>query len=186
MILESLMAVVSGGATGILGSLISDVSSHFKDKAMYAYKLKQGDLDIRLLKAKTDASVMIARTEQETAKVEGVINIQRDEMASFKESQESDSGILKALAAAKQSSTLLNLAAFIRTMVRPLLTSYLCFVTTLMYIDARNFMEGVDLLMVSAQAMQVYGDVTTNVLYLTAAAVLFWFGQRKRPVETNI
>lgn len=180
MIFEAILAAVSGGATGLFGSAINDVTSHFSDKQKYKFELSKSELDIKMLKAETEASIRVAETEQETRKIEANAKMEEAELTGFLEAQKSDTDILVAVAGAKESSILLNIAAFTRTMVRPLLTLYLCVLSTMMYMDARNSLEGLDLQEGLAQTLKVYSDTTNNVLYLTSASVLFWFGQRKR------
>lgn len=183
MVLESLIAVMSGGATGLLGSLISDVTGYFKGKSEQKHEIALKELDIKVLEAETKASIKVAESEMERTAQEAAARINEAELGAFIQAQRSDADVIEALGTLKETSKLLNVAAFIRTMIRPTLTIYLCVVSTMMYVDARNSLERVDLKEVSAQTLKVYGDTSGNVLYLTSAAVMFWFGQRKKPTK---
>jgi len=183
--LEGIFAAVAGGGTGLLGSLVSDVARFFERKQEAVLQIQLKELDIKMLYAETDASIKIAKTEQETAEIEANARIKYAELEGFIAAQTSDSEILSAVAGAKNASTLLNIAAFVRTMVRPALTLYLCLLSTLVYMDARNTLIGMKNEMGLARAVEVYSDTSNQLIYLTGTAVLFWFGQRKRP-ETKL
>lgn len=180
MILESILAAFSGGATGLVGSLITDVTGYFKQKKEFEHEQALRELDIKYLNAEAEASIMVAKSETERAKIESKGRVDEAEATAFIEAQKSDANIIESAALAKKSSKLLNTAAFTRTMVRPVLTLYLCIMSTLMYVDARNTLESVDLNEATAQTISVYGDISNNLIYLSSAAVLFWFGQRKK------
>jgi tRNA threonylcarbamoyladenosine modification (KEOPS) complex Pcc1 subunit len=180
MILESIAAVLSGGATGIFGSLITDVSSHFANKSKYEFELKKGELDIKVIEAEAAASARVAESELQRAMAEADAKTAQTELQAFIAAEKSDGDIISAISAAKSPSKLVNTAAFIRTMVRPILTLYLCLISTIMYLDASNALERIDTNAVAEQTLVVYSSTTNNVLYLTSAAVLFWFGQRKK------
>ncbi len=64
MIIEGILAAVSGGATGLIGSLITDVADHFKQKSKQKHDVELKRLDIELLHAETEASIKIAETER--------------------------------------------------------------------------------------------------------------------------
>ncbi len=65
---------------------------------------------------------------------------------------------------------------FIRGFIRPALTVYLCFITTVMYIKASRLLNGVVILPETAYSL--VNQIIQTVLYLTSSCVLFWFGTR--------
>lgn len=187
MVIEGILAVMSGGLTGLVGSLITDVTDHFKQKAKQKNDVELKRLDIDLLKAETDASIQIAETERQMLELESKAKVDLAEVNAFVEAQKSDADVLASVSRAKKSSILLNIAAFTRTMIRPFLTVYLCVLSTFLYLDAKELIDArneslttAQLIQGSAQAYEVYSAVSDQVLYLTSASVLFWFGQRKK------
>jgi hypothetical protein len=71
---------------------------------------------------------------------------------------------------------LLVLLDFLRGVVRPGLTVYLCAITTLIYVEARAIMAGVSF--ATADAMRVHDLIVNTIMYLTTTCVLWWFGTR--------
>ncbi len=76
------------------------------------------------------------------------------------------------------ASFMLVVLDFIRGLVRPGLTIYLCAITTMMYLEAKVIMAGVGALISAEQAITVHNIIVTTVLYLTTTCVLWWFGTR--------
>jgi hypothetical protein len=71
---------------------------------------------------------------------------------------------------------MLVLLDFVRGIVRPGLTIYLCAITTLIYVEARTIMAGVSF--ATADAMRVHDLIVNTIMYLTTTCVLWWFGTR--------
>jgi hypothetical protein len=182
-------SIFSGGATGIIGV----VAQRFAD-----YKNKQLDMQLEaqrqanaLQMKEVDAKIMAqeATAKVEQTKVEGEL---RKEDDIIKGKTETDVADAAALAASynlepKQFSSgtltdgqrwlMVVLDAF-RGAVRPLLTIYLCMLTTLVYYQARNILSGQQLDM--ATAMELEKMIVGTILYLTTTCVLWWFGTRNK------
>ena len=67
---------------------------------------------------------------------------------------------------------------FVRGMLRPALTVYLCGVTTWITMLAWRIMQQNDISLTSVQAVGIFAEVTGVVTYLTISAVTFWFADR--------
>jgi len=73
---------------------------------------------------------------------------------------------------------LFGLVDFIRGLIRPALTVYLCGATTWVTLLAWKIMETHGLGLTSDQAVAIFQQVTSIVTYLTVSSVTWWFGDR--------
>ena len=64
-------------------------------------------------------------------------------------------------------------------MVRPSLTVYLCGVTTWVTLMAWKIMQASGTEITATQAMEIFQDTTSIVVYLTVSCVTWWFGDRR-------
>ena len=74
---------------------------------------------------------------------------------------------------------LFGLTDFIKGMVRPSLTVYLCGVTTWVTLMAWKIMQSSGMEITATQAMEIFQDTTSIVVYLTVSCVTWWFGDRR-------
>lgn len=193
MLIEGLL----GTLTGILGNAIGAF-----------FKFKQAKLDIEntklknaheveMIKAQTEAMVTEAKANIKItqAQVEGAIEI--EDSKAFLEAQKQGNknlfdnkwvdGLLKTegwwkiitLPLASIISFLFGMVDFIRGLVRPALTIYLCGATSYITYMAWEIMNMNGMALTATQATAIFSDVTSVVLYLTVSAVTFWFGDRQ-------
>ena len=161
--LESLLsagaAILSGGATGLLGTAISAVADYFQGRAEHKREIELRRLDIEHAKAEADSAERVAAVEAEGRRDAA----EWDAMtASYREagqrwSRPGDGGLLQ-------------LVDFVRGMTRPLLTWGLVALVGAIY-----FLLGA----VDVAAADLRPRIVDTVLYLATAAVLWWFGQRQ-------
>lgn len=172
-------SIFSGGATGLIGIVLQRVAD---------YKNKQLDLQIEQQKQsheialrRVDAEIMAqewaARTkvaEVEAAGREAVADAQAFAASFGLEPKRYAEGVKFTHG---QGWVMVALDA-LRGSVRPMLTVYLCLLTTLVYLQARTVLGSAELDV--ATATDVWKMVVGNILYLTTTCVLWWFGTRSR------
>jgi hypothetical protein len=182
--------IILGGVTGLVGNIIT-AWSNFKtqklknehDEAMYSFKIQE-------LGAKTDAAIKITE-----AKISGAVELADSE--AYKASQTegnkqsfSDSWIDKlfsvegwlsyiATPVAVLLAMLLGSVDVLKGSMRPGLTLYLTAVTTWLTWTAYGILQQVGANMTSQQALDIYNQVTSIVIYLTVSCVTWWFGDRR-------
>jgi len=182
--------IILGGVTGLVGNIIT-AWSNFKtqklknehDEAMYSFKIQE-------LGAKTDAAIKITE-----AKISGAVELADSE--AFKVAQEegnkqsfSDSWIDKlfsvegwlsylATPVAVLLAMLLGAVDVLKGIMRPGLTLYLTAITTWLTWTAYDILQQVGATMTSQQALDIYNQVTSIVIYLTVSCVTWWFGDRR-------
>lgn len=76
-------------------------------------------------------------------------------------------------------SFLFGFVDFLRGLIRPSLTVYLCGVTTWVTWMAWEIMKKNGVELTAVQAMEIFMDTTSIVVYLTVSCVTWWFGDRR-------
>lgn len=176
-ILDIVLSVVSGGATGLLGAGMQMFASWAKGKQ-----------DIELQKLKNENNLAALKLQAETIDKEWA---HRVEVAKVEEQGRSTQTANEAFAASfslepksysekikptKGQAWVLVLLDGLRGIVRPGLTVYLCVLTTLIYFQSRDLLkqENLD----AVQALDITQQVIHTILYLCTTVVLWWFGTR--------
>ncbi len=174
-ILGSVASILSGGATGLIGSIAQRV---------FEYKSKQ--LDIQLQKEKytneialkqADAAIMAqewaARTQ--VAQVEATAQVDAEDAKAFSASLTSEPQKYHEGALTAGQNWMMVALDFFRGSIRPSLTLYLCFITTCMYLKANRLIGSNMPINVACDLVQ---QIVQTVLYLTVTCVCFYFGVR--------
>lgn len=178
-ILGTLLAgVLSGGATGLLGVLI---------QRWFDHKNRQQDID--MLKLQLANAVELSKLETERASRVAEADMQ----ARF---AEADADVLQAsfrhdaasyLAPEAQRrkgwvggivTLLMGLVDFMRGILRPGMTAYLCWLTTIMFWWVRELADRHGLSLTADQVMQLMVQIIATILYVFTTSALWWFGTR--------
>ena len=153
------MSILTGGATGLLGTAISGVIDYFQGRQRHAQELDLRRLDIELAQAEASGAERVAAIEAEgerdRAEWEAMTASYREAGARW--SRPGD-------------GVLIQLVDFVRGMTRPVLTWGLVALVGAIY-----FLLGAG----NAHAGLLQPLIVETVLYLATAAVLWWFGQRQ-------
>jgi hypothetical protein len=182
-------SVFAGGATGIIG-VIAQRFADYKNRQL-DLQLKKMEIDGELAKREMDAKIMAqewaGRTKVAEVEADGRSDVAESEAfsASFKMEPQRyfegprPKGFVGGLIAFMMASL-----DYIRGVVRPGLTLYLCVITTMIYLDALalSAMKNIT----SDQAFQMIKTINDTILYLTTTCVLWWFGTRNRQSAPNI
>lgn len=170
--------VLSGGATGLLGVLI---------QRFFDFKHKQQEIEI--VKLQLANSIELAKMETErTLKaaeidMEGKLAVSDGEVmqASFRHDAAS---YLNPAAQTKRGfvGSILAMAMgavdFLRGILRPGMTAYLCWLVTVMFFWVRELAASHGLSLTPDQVMQLMVQVIATILYVFTTTALWWFGAR--------
>lgn len=178
-------SIFSGGATGLLGVLIQRWAD-YKNKQL-DLQLEKERRETEIAKRKADAEVIsaewngrlkVATAEGDTAKDVAETNAFAQTL--FKEPERYSNA---ATVTPGQQWILVVLDA-LRGAVRPLLTIYLCALTTYVWFQVRELVaaENLD----GTAAIEVWKMVVGNILYLTTTVTLWWFGTRNRQPQPPV
>lgn len=170
-------SIFSGGITGLLGVAFQRFFDFLKVKQEIAMKKldHEHEANMRRIDGELMAQEWAARTQVATieATAKETVAAETSFAASFgmEPKQYSERATIGPV-----TGFLLVLLDFVRGIVRPGLTIYLCAITTLIYVEARTIMAGVSF--TSADAINVHDHIISTILYLTTTCVLWWFGTR--------
>lgn len=172
MLLETVLSLVSGGATGLLGSVISRVADFKLEKMRGEHKLLMVDKETEQMKLESEYKITVVNRESEAA--EDVAASQ-----ALSASYQADSASYLAAATGKVSAFFMGFVDFMRGIIRPGMTIYLTILTTIIAMQLHSIIDWADTL--SPQELYAtWREVINTVLYLTTSAVLWWFGSRPK------
>jgi hypothetical protein len=178
-------SIFSGGATGLLGVALQRFSDYQNRKL--DLQLERERRETEIAKRKADAEIMreewagrmkVAQEEGETAK--DVAASEAFAKTLWHEPERYSDA--KRLSAGQQ--WIMVILDALRGAVRPLLTVYLCALTTYVWVQVRGVLSTEDL--ESAAALDVWKLVVSQILYLTTTVVLWWFGTRNKGTAPKV
>lgn len=172
-------SIFSGGATGIIGVALQRFAD-YKNKQLDAQleaqraqnELDKRKLDLEITGKEWAGRVQVAVTEGESAKDVAASQAFATSLLREPERYSSTQGLTSG------QQWILVLLDAARGIVRPLLTVYLCALTTYVWYQVRTVLSQQNL--DAAAAMQVWQLVVGQILYLTTTCVLWWFGTRNK------
>lgn len=189
MVLELLTTVAggifSGGATGLLGVIIQ----RYFDK-------KSKDQDIELAKLSHANALALADKEQESARIradaekhisDNTVTVSENEMDAKLYEASVDNDSVKYLTPKAQltkgfvgkfSIVLMSIVDFVRGILRPGMTAYLCYIVTMMFFWVKELAESYGLSLTPDQVMQLMIMVIGTITYVFTTCALWWFGAR--------
>lgn len=178
-ITELLGSIFGGGVTGLLGAVLQRYSDYKTKQLELQMQEKNNAHEIEMKKA--DAEIMaqewagktqVAETEAKAA--ESTADAQGFTAAITSEPQRYST----AATMTTGQAWLMVALDFLRGVVRPALTLYLCAITTMVYWEARALV-GPNRPPISVDdAVGLLTIITSTILYLTTTCVCFWFGTR--------
>lgn len=170
-------SIFSGGLTGLLGVAFQRFFDFLKVKQEIEMKKMdhEHEANMRRIDGELMAQEWAARTQVATIEAEAkqTVAAEASFAASFNNEPKQYSAKVKI---GPVTGFLLVLLDFLRGIVRPGLTIYLCVITTMIYVEARAIMAGVTF--ATADAIRVHDLIVSTILYLTTTCVLWWFGTR--------
>lgn len=173
-------AVLSGGATGILGAAVQRYAD-YKNRQLdlqaqasrQAHEAAMRDADAKIMAQEWAARTQVATIEGETREAEADA---RAIEASYQLEPKQYSGSVKPT---RGQGWLLVLLDVLRGVVRPGLTIYLCALTTLIYVEVQPLSAR----LFTDQAAAAYQLVIGTILYLFTTVTLWWFGTRNKGAQ---
>jgi hypothetical protein len=182
--------ILFGGITGLLGNVLTSFFKYKNAKMEFDHKEKMVKLETEAMLEEAKAQISIAK-----ARIEGEVELA--EVEAYKEGIESgkekffgQQWIDRMLQSTGWSSYILQPIAallaicfafidLLRGLMRPVLTVYLTGLTTYITYLAWTILEmkGMQALSV-ADAVGIFNDVISTVIYLTVSAITWWFGDR--------
>ncbi|GAB6178067.1 hypothetical protein JCM16814_29580 [Desulfobaculum senezii] len=178
--LEFLLSIVSGGATGILGSLFKGIGDYMKRKQEMKHEREMRKFDMEMMDKEWEYRDRAATREGEVRLQESADALKA---ASYANDQATYSRGLDIKL--KFSRFLLVLVDVVRGLTRPVLTGYMLWLIwdTRRAVDSALVAAGADMLDV-ATAMDLQKRIICTILYLGSMTVAWWFGDRGRKAKS--
>ena len=184
--------VVLGGIAGLVGNAITSYFTYKQKYMEYSHAEKMIELETKAMIAEAEANIKIVK-----AQVEGAIEVADSSayMESIKQGnreQFSDKwisdllsvqgkvGRFFAIPTAIFIAFLFGIVDFFKGFMRPALTAYLVGLTTWVTLLAKDILEKANAeTLTASQALVLFGDVITLIIFLTTSCVTWWFGDRR-------
>ena len=176
--LELLAGIISGGATGLLGTALTATFKHLGKRQAHKYEIELRNLDLE-----------ISRAEGESAERVAALNAESEErQAEYDALRSSYHHAMKRWTEGYNLSTaqvwVLLCVDVVRGLIRPALTIVFVGLTGLIYFTVTDYTGIAD---IDDVAERIRLQILMTVLYLTTACVMWWFGGRelKSPQATK-
>jgi len=182
--------IVFGAITGLLGNGITAWTNYKMQKIKNAH-------DIVIIEKETEAMIVEAEAniQIEKARIEGEVELTEAStfLEGIKEGNKqafSDKWIDKlfnvegwvryiSIPVAVLIAFLFGMVDFLKALMRPGLTLYLTGCTTWITYLAWNILEKYGTAITSVQAVEIFDQVVSIIIYLTVSSVTWWFGDRR-------
>jgi len=173
-ILDSLLSVISGGATGLIGTAVQSI---------YQYKTRQLDIDLEKTKAANEleqrkldiqmqAQEWASRTHIAEITTQGEVDKADAEVLGESYKLEPQQYSEKTLLTHAQNWIFVFIDA-LRAIIRPAMTIYLSIIVTFMYFETRALVtQG------SGEPIILLEKLVNTVLYVFTTVCLWWYGSR--------
>lgn len=170
--------VLSGGATGLIGVLIQryfDLQHKKQDIELTKLQLAN---NIELSKMETERTVRVSELELEGTVAQADANIMTasfaHDQANYLDPQaQRRKGVIGGVV-----TMMMGVVDFLRGILRPGMTAYLCALVTVMFHWARDLAEKHGYHMTAEQAYSLVLQIVATILYCWTTATLWWFGTR--------
>lgn len=162
-----LSSALSGGITGLIGTVFTGVTTYLDKKALRKHELDLRNLDIAERKA--EANIMLEQTNAHTAGI-----IAQGELTAFNTSLTSDRAMYATNAGGSWAFIFVDA---VRGLMRPVLTMVLAAGLLKLSFDVIEALGGWDAI-VRAQGMDLINNLIESLTFCTVTAVVWWFGGR--------
>lgn len=171
-LIDIIYSIVSGGATGLIGAAISRYADYKTMQVRLENEIRLKELDAKIIQVEWETRERIVEVEAES----------RSDVAdseAFKTSLTNEPKIYANTSKLTRVQNSFMVALdFIRGIIRPGLTLYLCAISTAVYLEAGKIIKTQPIPI--ADAVAIYSQISSTILYLTSCCVLFWFGSRAK------
>lgn len=173
-IVSGMSSLLSGGATGIIGSIVTNTFDFFEQSRKNKQEIKRRELDIQEMDKEYEHRKEISAQKQEAETQE--TSYDHDTRA-YTSGMKLESPWIKVP---------LVIVDTLRGVIRPALTLVLVYLTWRVFDSAHAVLEDAGLQTLEpSEAMTLVMSVVDMILYLTSTAVTWWFGTRPRSKKND-
>lgn len=170
--IDIVTTILSGGATGLIGGIVTTFVEYKKQQLMYNHEVKKIELEQQTLQMEIDGRMRIAETEADAA---------RDVADSNALSDSYDADRATYTAEVARTGFMFQLVDFIRGIIRPGITIYLAVIVTLIYMDMKEVLDNMGVSALNPnEIISLHREIILSVIYVTTTVILWWFGTRNK------
>lgn len=174
--MSTIASLLSGGATGLLGSVVSNVADYFEDRAKRKHQVEMRKLDLEEMDREYSFQKSMAEKEHEAAVEESSYDLQEKsyehDAARYSDGLKIKSIWLKAM---------LVFVDLVRGLVRPGLTLFLIWLVWDTRKEVESVLSAAGLDKISPEdALVTYGMIVDMILYMASMSMAWWFGTRPK------
>lgn len=180
-----LTGILSGGATGLLGVLLQRY-----------FDLQHKKQEIEIVRLNLANSIELAKMESERAQIRAHADVELADRDLSARVVEADAKAMQAAFDADKATYtekgytlrpgwapvvvgfLMGLVDFLRGIVRPGMTLYLCVLVTYMFVWVKDLATVYGVKMTPDQVLELMTHIIATILYVFSVCTLFWFGTR--------
>ena len=183
--------IIFGGITGLFGTALTEIFKYKNQKMQFDHDTKMVALNTAAMKEESKMQIAVTKT-----KIEGAVELADSE--SYKESLKSAStpafsdkwidrlfsiegkvGKFFAIPAAIFIAFGFAFVDWLRGFMRPALTLYLTGMSSVITYMAWTLInaKGMEVMTIS-QAVSIYNETTSVIIYLTVSTITWWYGDR--------
>lgn len=184
---SGLLAVLSGGATGLLGVVAQRLFDHWKLKQendrlriVHEHEIAMRKVDAEIVREEYAGRIKVAEKEGEA------IVGKADAEAFAASFQTEPKRYSEGVKVGRWGGFLLVLADVLRAVVRPGLTVYLAWIATELYDQSQALMAILDLAQQTERVAKLHEQIVVTLLYLFVTCVTWWFGTRNKAPQPKL
>ncbi|AYA63840.1 hypothetical protein [Alteromonas sp. RKMC-009] len=168
---DTLMAVVTGGATGILGSAVQSYSN-YKNKQLEAeQENRRLEHDAKMVQLESQAQINISQQEAAAQAEQSAFVMQTASYGHDARSYMPDTGAPAWIIAA------LGVVDVLRGLIRPGLTAYFAVAVSFILFEANGLLSDIDGI-TATERLATTTNIWATLLYVATTIFFWWFGQR--------
>lgn len=183
--------VLLGGVTGLIGNVVSGIMNYKTMKLKNEHEAKMVELETAAMKEEARMQIEVTKAEIEGAVELADAQSYADSQALGNKNMFSEKWIDRLFAVegwvkyisvpfAVILALLFGIVDFLRGFMRPAITMYLTGMTSVITWMAWDIMQKHGLTAMTVQeALGIYNQVISIVIYLTVSCVTWWFGDRR-------
>lgn len=179
---QSIGAILAGGATGILGSLISLAGEFKKIKEQHRHEERMTELA-------TESMQIEAKLKLEQTVTEGEIQQQLAALETLRASYDHDKATYYTKTGVKIIDGFVGfcfgLVDVIRGFIRPVITVLMALVAIEVHNEMINMMAQMEQPLTPEQAAQIYANMNNVIFFIATTVILWWFGTRAGAASTR-
>jgi len=177
-----LSSALAGGATGLLGGLLSTWGELSKMRELHRHEEDQRKIDLLVAEKEAEGKISLARTEGEIKVQIEDVELQKSSMELDKATYSSTPGVMDKLKGwwGQLARFLLAAVDVTRGFIRPALTLYFAGLLSYIAFQVLTLFQAIPQAEQTRIITSLMPEVINDIMYLSTTILLWWFGVRQK------